>query len=265
MSSMKKLKRGLEDLSPLFQEEEPAAAAGENRPVPHGADIEIAADVVLLFGEGSVLPLGYEMIRRFPFDEKESMLLTLGHESLSGQAAAVQAPCVARGGAYSRWMNWRDFEGVFDKPLETRSSRQTFPRVLFVDAALTACPQPSQLLRMADKAVFWLSGSFDSLGYAYKTMKAACSFNPDLECYLVYRGGEKDPEAALIFEKFSEMASRFLSVNLFWLGAWEETPQGEGCGHLKTEIFWMQAGGAKMTSEKIQFFEFLRKPQGNDA
>ncbi len=251
MSPLKKLKRGLEDISPLFQEESEAAT-------------EISTDVVLLFGSGSVLPLGYEMIHRFPFDEKESMLLSLGHES-SGSEKAVKAPFVTRGGAYSRSMGWSEFAGAFDKPLETRSSRQTFPRVLFVDAVLAACPNPSSLLRMADKAVFWLDGSFDSLGEAYKTMKAACSFNPQLECYLVYCGAEEDPKAALIFEKFSEMAARFLNVNLFWLGAWEETSQGDGRGHLKTEIFWMRAGAAKMTPEKIQFFDFLRRPQVQGA
>ncbi len=199
MNEIRKLKRGLEDVSPLFRAAPPACVRIATALPSQEPEAWVVPDVILLLGEHGTLPLGFEMTQHVPFDETQSMLISLG-DVQDGNSSKIQMQADLRGGAYCRTLSWDHFEGLFQTPLASCLAKFALPRALLLDIALMDCPDPAKVLGMADEAVFWVGSSFESLSHAYKTMKAASSLNPQLGCHMIYRGAAEDSRGVVIFE-----------------------------------------------------------------
>ncbi len=90
--------------------------------------------------------------------------------------------------------------------------------VLFLDFEYEDFTENARIWHALDKVVLVCRPGFDSLRAAYAMIKQVTALNHRLEFYLVYEGRTEDGRGALLFEKLSDMVSRYLGIHLIWLG-----------------------------------------------
>ncbi len=263
MSYPKKLKRGLEDLSPLFQTATRPQTLEEARPqswlAPAGTILAIGRGDGSNFSAASLLA---GML--FPCEKdgpRAPLLLTIT------DGVSIPAAPQPQGGLYRCPLSWTAFRRLC---ASTESSRLAAPldlsRNVVLDFDLRIGFPEEALLPLLDKCLFWAQPAFENLSAIYKLIKSAAGLNPSLECYLVYEGAPRDSQGEFVFEKLAGMCSQHLGINLTWLGSvWTDEKNGGLASDLRLEHLWLKPVEKALAPEKIQLLRFAAAPPAEEG
>lgn len=217
MEEPRKLKRGLKDISPLFQSPEPEA---EKKPCIssslHLPSFEGDFQVVSLFH-----PSRQDAVKRLC-----SVLAGKARDTgractvLSMDPAGAQGTQAQREGVRFLNLGASDFE-TLGTQAGTSRVRASEPQasIVFLEYSPAYPLELRNLLPMLDKWVFWVDGTMENLAEVYRMMKAGSVWNKKTDYFLIYDGPAGDKTGSRLFEKLADMASRRLGISLYWLGS----------------------------------------------
>lgn len=276
----KKLKRGLEDLSPLFQtgvRPRPAVLPARSPSfevsfvavcVPdHEGDAFLAnayvASQLIRKSDYSASLISVAPPRRdgnegrgngssknispspsLEFLDSRISRLTVSHQQLWSLAQRETAP------------------ETFHSPLRSE------PLLIFLEFEPWQFRSLARLGALLDRVVLFTAPLGDSLREAYRVMKIFSGLNPEIEFFLLFRGRVSPPgRGEFLFERFSLIASRFLSISPTWLGdlAFPEktlppwSSPGEGLGFNLDPLLRGEGLRRPLSPEKSRFWYWLQR------
>ncbi len=115
-------------------------------------------------------------------------------------------------------MTLSDFEKVCSsgKTVDLLQSSLLFLNFSWLQAAFF-----QKVIPVLDKTVLWINADLEMLTESYRQLKWMAKQNSKAEFFIAFDGSSGNECASAAFEKFSEMVSRNLSINLNWLGGCE--------------------------------------------
>lgn len=209
MDEVRKLKRGLKDISTLFAEKEEAAAIP--RPAPRTLLPEVSIQLISLAHprRASNVSLYRWMAGQTAQNGYSAGIVSLGPESRDEQFSLKEPFTHKR-------MDLTEFQKNCASALP-QTAAETGSSVLFLDFPWQNAAVFEKAIGMLDKIIFWATPEMEDLSQIYKWIKWTSALNNRLECLLAYDGAE-EAKGIYVFEKLSEMASKHVGVDLFWFG-----------------------------------------------
>ncbi len=269
MTPAKKLKRGLEDLSPLFQEA-PITAAAEQSLIADPLSLQGSTGGILALcrGDETNFNAGLSLAQEFFPNENDAFLVSIQEERGRLLPKQKRSFSLRRAGAglYHYHFSWEEFNHLIQSSSPGKFFRAGLSKNVILNFNLHDNLPSENLMPLLDKCIFWVQPCFESLSEIYKNMKLSVVFNHGLECYLVYDGNPRDARGGFIFETLAEISAKQLGVNLIWLGTATAAPEGEEllCD-LKLEHLWLKPIERTLSPEKLQLLRFAASPPREDG
>lgn len=220
----KKLKRGLEDLSPLFQTGVRPRPAVLPTPSP-SFEVSFAAVCAPDHEGDAFLANAYvasQLVRRT--DASASLVSVtpgLGNGSSKNPKPSLSLefldPRISRVTvSHQELWSLAQKEAV---PQAPPSPVWSEPFLIFLEFEPWQFRSLARIGALLDRVVLFVSPEVESLREAYRLTKIFSGINPEVEFFLLFRG-KTDPSGRgeFLFERFSLIASRFLGVSPTWLG-----------------------------------------------
>lgn len=272
----KRLKRGLHDLSPLFQR--PAAPSVKTAPllqpgfevqfltvcVPdHEGDAFLANAYVasrivrkaqLFASLISILPSPNGGVSRLPkhFPAVELLDTRLSRFRISHQEL---------------WgFTNRRFFSQGAPPFELKDDSGSF--LIFLDFEPSQFRSLARVALLLDRVVLFVQPSVESLRESYRLIKVFSRLNHEIEFLLLFRGRPRqEDQEEFLFERFSLITSRFLGISPGWLGELALPEKGGFAGDFLPEHSGfhlaplLSAEGLKrpLAPEKLRFWGELKR------
>ncbi len=255
MEEFRKLKRGLKDVSPLF-EGEPSAAS----PAPAPVSTPGRPAVFNFPGFGSDLLQVMSIFHPLKAHAAGSLCeaLALKAQSLGKACTVITVDPLSSGVQTQRQcvkhlsLSASDFDAAFSKAdcLKLWASEKS--SVLLLDYAGTYPLQMPAALSVLDKWIFWSDSKMENLADIYRMMKAGTSWNQKMEYFFMYDGPAGDAAGSRLYERLSEMVSRRLGASLYWLGSCPSSQAaGEiGCQALNIEGLFIKNNPLNLNEKK---------------
>jgi hypothetical protein len=270
----KKLRRGLEDLSPLFQ----------RTPAQGGATLA-AAPVAEISFEVQFLTVCA------PEGEGDSFLANAGVASRMVQSAPLISSLVsiapgfnanpsASGGGFLSFelldpriskltLSHQELWGL--APNGTNGSLPaplSLPCLVFLSFEPDQFHSLSRIALLLDRVILLVQPRVESLREAYRLMKMFSSYSREIEFFLLFRraGSGRDIEEFL-FERFSLITSRFLGISPGWMGELPFPGRGrrvvpppeDGFGFHAEPLLGAPGLRRPLSPEKMRLWKKLRK------
>ncbi len=271
----KKLKRGLEDLSPLFQLPSSQVATASPRvlfdvqfltvcvPDHEGdaflANAYLASQIVrqanLFASLVSIVP-GYnslpsKLVDPFPslelLDSRISRLV-LSHQEL--------------------WTFTQNGNGRNGYQVSQERSSTLAPHLIFLEFEPTRFRSLARVALLLDRVVLFVQPQVESLREAYRLIKMFWNLNREIEFLLLFRGrlplkGQEE----FLFERFSLITSRFIGISTGWLGNLNfpekterpQVPMQENSGFKPASILAPEGLRRPLSPEKVRFWNEFQK------
>jgi hypothetical protein len=271
--SEKKLKRGLEDLSPLFRSQSPPATAA----VPAAPTaIEVPFEVEFLAvctpdQEGDAfLANAYvasQVVRQTPL-RASLVSIVPGFNALPARSPDPFPSFELLSLNLSRiTVSHQELWSFMSHPCSPSSVG--FPTTLvFLEFEPAQFHSLARIALLLDRIIFFVQPQAESLREAYRLMKVFWHLNREIEFSLLFRApGSSGREEEFLFERFSLIASRFLGISTEWLGnlAFPENKNLASQGEEKSSGFnpesFLASEGLRrpLSPEKSRFWHVLRK------
>ncbi|MCB9800300.1 MAG: hypothetical protein H6757_06040 [Candidatus Omnitrophica bacterium] len=271
----KKLKRKLEDLSPLFRA--PQEFAENAQPFDQGTQIDAPAlsqpRERIYESAGEILCLVDAADRSAHHSERTHALAS----RISSQSGACSIVSFHDGkktvtGLKKNISTYHIARTEFERHRKSFFSAADFPwpsfsKTVLLDLEYFYGKEWNQVIRFMDKGLFLVRPDFESISETYKLIKMVTTLNHEIECGIIFQGAPGDPRGTFIYEELSKMASQFLKIALFWLGHWPEnleTVHQEGAS-LSLEHLFLKPINKNSMPEKNRLFEFLRLLETEEA
>lgn len=249
----KKLKRGLKDISPLFEDRSKPVNRLESsfetfKPVSRPQSISFWSAES---SQGRTL-LNSKMAARVQSKGCESLLISLKSEIMP--AANLELPPGQK--HYS--LSLDQFEIICRSDLKPVEGFEN--AVLFFDFDYSNPVHFEKVIPMLDKWILLVGPELESLTEVFRFLKASMPLHKNLEYYFMAQ--TKDEKIAeSLYEKFSDMVSRRLGIAMNWLGLYE-TGKPEQQGEALYEI--LQSGPVHDSVEKRAFTGLAFPRTGNN-
>lgn len=218
MEGARRLKRGLKDLSPLFESEKGDRLLFESKSnlSPFSSPSFQVLSVFSPDLSGDSLFLNSFFASRLARKEQPCTILSI--QSRYTQARASWAPESLGPYLKRRVLFWDEFEKICRRPLSLSTDEEPLSQILFLDLELLHAPHAEKAVTLLDTWIIFIRPTLESMAESFKMIKAASSLNPKLEFFLLFEGSPSDPRGPYLYERFSEMVSRRLRAPLAWLG-----------------------------------------------
>lgn len=214
----RKLKRGLKDISALF--EESRAKNSQDTSIPSAS---VPSSVCSQKGKISCLSV-YDAL-----NPKESLFYggLLGNflarsdrpVTIASFGNEETAQSLHHFGSHLKYLALKWPMGVGQETqLFDEESLPNHHEVVFWNFPRGAAEDYSEILKTLDHWIFVLHPSSGSFLESYRQLKWMNSLQMPISYGLIYEGDKSDPRAEILFEKFSMMASKHLGMNLSWWG-----------------------------------------------
>lgn len=258
MSTQKKLKRGLADLSNFFAQPLPTEQKSKIGRLaiesPEHSNSEssskpslITASVLSfssLFQASNLIELTEAI--KFSFAGIHFVTLTAGKNTFEYRIESEDIN-------YEK-ISWSQLEPFIQPQMCVRFLQpESNPHKAL--AILDSTPHHS-LFELLDHCIFVVEPDTKQLMQVYQVMKIALSKNLDLHCSLLLIGNGAERLSEFIYERFSEMISNFLGYDLGFLG-WMENR--EIC--MNSDLLKEEANSAFVRYSKIHLNHLLDRPQ----
>lgn len=251
----KKLKRGLQDISPLFVLE----ASLEAEVKAQNSDLEIIS-VSSPDCPSDSLFLNTYLASQLSAQEKNCLIL-----SVQDSEEKIAIPNLFQSESFGDHLKRVSLStGQFEEAFAGQSDLAepgmgSLSGYLFLDFEYGLSSASNQAIALLDKWIFLLRPTLDSLTESYKLMKAASYLNRELEYFVIFEGQPQDPRAGVLFEKLSSLAAKNLGIQLYWLGYMNLTRQSQNfIANLSLNHLFLKSLGKIHSIEKIRLVEFIK-------
>ncbi len=290
MKIQKKLKRGLADLSNFFASSGPTALPPDlrsegiedkirDKPVVMGqenrSNLLAIEPPEFLYSEpslkpsfitGSVLSFSpsFQVSNLIEFTEAVQFYFSGIHfVSLASQENSFEYAIQGQSISYEK-ISWSQLEPLIQPQMRAHclppESATDKTLVIFDSGLYSSIDSDStfhrSLFELLDHCVFAVEPDTKQLMQVYQVIKTALSKNPSLHFSLLLAGNGAERFSEFIYERFSEMISRFLDCNLGFLG-WMENH--EIC--INPDLLKEEANSAFVRYCKTHLSDLLDRPQ----
>ena len=222
VNEIRKLKRGLRDISSLFNAE--SADVKSSGIKQAGFQIEILNVFSPDFPADSFF-LNTFLASQITTQERPCSILSIQPSSqpVSEQIQIHQpgshfVPMESHGENLKRFLlSWERFEEICCHA-PCHEGGVSLSQTLFLDLDALLLPQMEKVIPLLDKWILLLRPSLDSLTEAYKWMKGGAFLNRELDYFILFEGHPNDERGEKLFEKLSAITEKNLGIHLFWLG-----------------------------------------------
>lgn len=192
----RKLKRGLKDISPLFE---------RGTAVPSPFILEPAEE-----------KSGLRLVSLFSPD-RDAKPLVLSQYLVSQLTAQNHAASVIS--LRQKDDAWDSFRELCEPSGDRLRPASEISHTLFLDFDPSNPEQFRKIVSILDQCILLVRPEMENLSECYRMMKASVALNPHLEYFLLFDSVSTDAQASLLFEKYGELACRRLGLHLSWLGS----------------------------------------------
>lgn len=283
--SLKKLKRGLHDLSPLFQAPQAPSVQTAAEPASSRLPFEVQfLSVCVPDHEGDAFLanayLASQMVRRT--DLFVSLVSLLPGFSVSTRPEETFRTLELLDARISRLTLshqelWTMSQGRFPNhppvpfpfPFPSGGISQDF--LVFLEFEPSQFRSLARIALLLDRLVLFVQPHVEGLREAYRLVKTFCYLNREIEFFLLFRGKTVAKEQKeFLFERFSLITSRFLWITPGWLGELDfpEKKEKKDRSQISQEEHWefnpdplIRGEGLKrpLSPEKSRFWRELQK------
>lgn len=192
----RKLKRGLKDISPLFERETAVPAPFTLEPIEEKNGLRL----ISLFSPDR--------------DAKPLVLSQYLASQLTAQnhAASVISLRQKEGG-------WDAFQERYESLGNHFRPASEISRTLFLDFDFSNPEQFQKVVPRLDQSIFLVRPEMENLTECYRMIKASAALNHRLEYFLLFDSVSTEEQASRLFEKYGELVCRRLGLHLSWLGS----------------------------------------------
>lgn len=275
----KRLKRGLHDLSPLFQNPAPVAALPPRSASPASYEVQFLS-VLIPDHEGDAFLanayLASQLVRRTEFF---ASLISIAPGLHTGPSRSKDSPPsvefldprifrihLAHQDLWTLTQNGSS--NHLPAGLSPGSPLNAHAFLVFLEFELAQLRSLAKVALLLDRVVLYVQPHVESLREAYRQVKMLWNLNRKIEFFLLFR----DPAAAetrkeFLFEGFSLITSRFLGLSPGWLGELvfpreRERPAlavaGPGGFH-PASLISAEGLARPLSPEKMRFWQKLQK------
>ena len=251
MNEPKKLKRGLRDISPLF---DPNAKSVEEPTVL--VNQEVGLRVLSVFspdfkGDRRLLSqmLGLKLCSADHGGSILSIASTETAQKVEEEDRRQENPEILNPSLKRFNCTENDLDTIFQAQHSREVSFLNTQTIIF-DFDHYEPKVFEKIMPVIDQWVILIRPTLEGVSEAYKLIKASVALNPDLEYFLAVDALQDDPRVGELYEKLSDMISRRLHVQLNWLGC---MPVSKGIRALSWELHLDQL--AVKNIEKIDSIE----------
>ncbi|HTL47495.1 MAG TPA: hypothetical protein VL688_05470 [Verrucomicrobiae bacterium] len=245
----KKLKRGLKDVSQLFNGPSPGVLeTRENEMFIKMVGIYNPGDPGdALFLNGILAAL---VSTHYP-----SSILTVGERAeAEPKTAARPLPSATP----HLGLPWDEFDKIRESPIHRHYSGSSPRHVMFINADFSQTARLPRVVPLLDKCLLLVRPDLESLMEAYKFVKGVQSLNPRLQYFLIFEGASQGESGCFLFEKFSSLLARRLGVGLVWLGYLDPyRDAGRRGDELELEHLFLKDISSGEIPEKIALLELM--------
>lgn len=230
----KRLKRGLEDLSPLFQS--PVPEIPEKITLPSLFDVQFVS-VSVPDHEGDALianaALASHLVRQ---THLQASLISIapGADFFSRESLESPPSLELLDSRISRfhlshqqlWSLTQKGPNENSVPSLTRSEQEKKGRFIFLEFEPSRFQTLSRIALLLDRVILSPEPRVESLQETYRLMKILWNLNREIEFFLLFRGADtSESHEEFLFERFSLATSRFLGTTVGWLGSFTFSPR----------------------------------------
>lgn len=272
----KRLKRGLEDLSPLFQS--PPSATFEK---PHSRslslDVQFLAVCVPDHEGDAFLANAYLASQIVRHSDLSASLISIvpGMNRFLGRALGSFPSLELLNPRLSRLiLSHRELWGFIQEggngnetsPSSTKGNRSGL--LLFLEFEPFHFRSLARIALLLDRVVFFVQHEVESLREAYRWIKVIWNFNREVEFFIVFRDhASTGAREEFLYQRFSLINSRFLGISPVWLGdlAFPEKdgggkgPAGEVTRFNLNPLLAPEGLHRPLSPEKNRFWHHLRE------
>jgi hypothetical protein len=207
------LKRGLKDISPLFQTSLPQERLSVTASSVSGMPLQFLS---VLCPEAPADSLFFNACLA---SKMQSMAYECAMISVADKNLKPKTPFSLHAD-YSPIKRFQLSLHQFDQVSHSKSrSAENFgSSVIFFDFNYENPICLERVLPILDKWIFLIKPSQESMMEGYKFIKASLPLNSNLEYFMIAHGVESEKASSRFYEKFSDMVSRRLGITLHWLG-----------------------------------------------
>lgn len=230
VGSRKRLKRGLEDLSPLFQSSAASEIPEKVAFLPNLFDVQFVS-VSVPDHEGDTLianaALASHLVRQthlqaslisiapganlFPQESRRPL------PSLDPLDPRISRVHLSHQQLWSLTQNGPKGDSVSSL---ARSEQEKGGRFIFLEFEPSRFQTLSRIALLLDRVILSPEPRVESLQETYRLMKILWNLNREIEFFLLFRGaGASESHEEFLFERFSLATSRFLGTTVGWLGS----------------------------------------------
>lgn len=207
----KHLKRGLKDISPLFQSSAPKEPPRLTATTAPGLPLQ-SLSVICPESPSESLFFNACLASKMQSQAYDCALISVADKSSKQKPSSFK-------NNYSSVKRFQISLGQFEEICHSKSrSAENFgSSVFFFDFDYANPILLEKMLPILDKWVLLIKPGQESMMEGYKFIKASIPLNSSLEYFIIANGMPSD-HSSQFFERFSEMVSRRLGVTLHWLG-----------------------------------------------
>ena len=215
MEDSRKLKRGLRDISPLFSEPQnayPPQIIKET--IREKKSLQLLSVFHTRYKKKSQI-LDFWMARHIRETGYQTGVLSLSPDSRTDSRR--ERPIFQEGIAHKS-MTLSDFEKICSSG---KTSDLLQSSLLFLNFSWLQAAFFRKVLPVLDKTVLWINADLEMLTESYRQLKWMAKQNSKTEFFIAFDGSSGTVNGSAVFEKFFEMVSRNLGIDLNWLGGCE--------------------------------------------
>lgn len=272
MEEERKLKRGLKDLSPLFQKRAPVPkplveASAEPVGVAGGNQVEVLSVFSPDFSEESFFWNTYLAAQLACERSPASIFSILSRFSVhrrDNRSIERRIKKEVLGPYLERFsLSMAQFDRIITHFRALPKTDGHGPHFIFLDFEYYHIPYLEKIIPVMDKWILVLPPTFEGLSEGYKMMKAVYGLNSRLEFFLIFQGYLSSKKAGYLFERFSQLAARQLGVALHWLGCAQLAGTGKRrCVPLSLEPLFFESRSRIPTPAQLTMMSFVQSFQG---
>ncbi len=248
---VRKLRRGLKELSPLFQGPLEMPKPWIESPAPF---LEVLS-VVSADTAGDSFLLNSFMASQIASAEKPCSLFSFQYHRHEDKLMENEffSPYLRR---FS--LAWDQFEEVCRWPIHQDFLANPFAQLLFFDFESFSFPQIDKAVSLIDKWIFVLRPTYESMTETYKLLKAVVHLNPAGTHFVLLERPLDDRMGSHLFEKFSSLVAKHLGIQIYGLGYLDFAHRPERMGSaLNLDSLFLEIPSKIDSPEKIALAEFI--------
>lgn len=252
MHSGRKLKRGLEDVSPLFRREERGV---EIKPRVLGGNEVRSVGVFRPEGFRRGSRLGCFLAWQLSETGAPVTVVSLEAPTARPVFSPDRDPEPYHPGVTYRSMAFSRFEKACGRPVPRKEQLGPDSQFLVLEADLSRIPGREKVFSVLDQCLLVLRPTSESIIEAYKLIKSAATFGSGPEYFMLL---EEDPAGKIgsfLFERFSDILSRHLGIGIGWLGSLPGKADKTTAYRLPIEPFLQTRGLGNGAPEKFALAE----------